>query len=156
MKPETDALNLKRLLLAEYGSFADKRIKKVEKGRLFIVDDRAEGGVASDGAPYGWFCQMVLDVIDGDTVLVKLINLPVGPTVTRWAAVNRIRLRADESLELSITSATATQLITLAEALRAIVARGAPRYSVASYKYACPRTADSLDRLASALTRAWG
>jgi hypothetical protein len=32
--------HLKQVLLETYGTFADKRIKKIESGKTFIADDR--------------------------------------------------------------------------------------------------------------------
>jgi hypothetical protein len=146
---------LKEALLREYGSFADKRIKNIDKGSRFLVDDRHDGGLASDGSPYGWFCSISAEVLDEDSVRVSLSNLPEGPSVAAWAdamAVTGTSVRT----ELVLTHDTLELLTGLAEALRSIVAPGAPWYSTASYKYACPRAADSLDRLERALARAWG
>jgi hypothetical protein len=58
-------------------------------------------------------------------------------------------------LQFQVTRGSQLLLSELAQAIRAIVAAGAPRYSVPSYKYVCPRTAASLERLKAALDRAW-
>ena len=63
---------LKHALLKEYGAFSDKRIKNIEKGSKFFVDDRSDGGLASDGNPFGWFCTVLADVVDAHTVRVSL------------------------------------------------------------------------------------
>lgn len=34
---------LKQVLFDAYGGFADKRFKNLDKGRLFIIDDRGPG-----------------------------------------------------------------------------------------------------------------
>jgi hypothetical protein len=46
------------------------------------------------------------------------------------------------------------KLLELAEAFAAIVAPG-KAYGISAYKYVCPRTANSLRRLAQTSTRAW-
>jgi hypothetical protein len=146
---------LKQALLKEYGSFSDKRIKNIEKGSKFTVDDRSAGGMASDGNPFGWFCTVVAEVVDAYTVRVSLNHsVPQGQTVTAWAAANGIAL-SDRMLEFSVTPASVGLLTTLAAAFRGIVSPGATRYNVPHYKYACPRTAETLERLARTLTGAW-
>lgn len=145
---------LKEALLREYGSFADKRIKNIDKGSRFLVDDRHNGGLASDGNPYGWFCSIVAEVADSETVRVSLTNLPEGPSVAAWADAMGVT-GGSARTELAVTPGSLDLLTGLAEALRAIVAPGAPWYSTASYKYACPRAADSIDRLARTLAQAW-
>lgn len=67
-----------------YGGFADKKIKDVSKSRRFFVDDRGNGGLASDGTLYGWFCGVVVDVESDDAVLILLEgNVPNDPQVNQ-------------------------------------------------------------------------
>jgi len=63
---------LKRVLLAEYGHFADRRIRNIDRASLFLVDDRFQGGLASDGRPYGWFCEVFANVTGDDEIGVIL------------------------------------------------------------------------------------
>jgi len=46
---------LKKALFEAYGGFADKRIKKLESGSIFVVDDRSDGDRGADGKLYGYF-----------------------------------------------------------------------------------------------------
>ena len=75
-------MNIRKHLYACYGSFADKRIKRIEKGHTFIGDTRDNGGIASDGSLYGWFCGVWVDVDSDEEVRVTLIgNIPRSPSV---------------------------------------------------------------------------
>lgn len=152
MKPS--ATPLKQALLNEYGSFSDRRIKNLEKGSEFDVDDRSAGGLGSGGIPYGWFCTISADVVDAHTVRVSLGNsIHKGRSVTAWAAKNGIAL-SDRSLQFDVTPDNIDLLTGLADAFLDIIKPGV-RYNDAPYKYACPRTASSLKRLASVLDSAW-
>jgi hypothetical protein len=146
---------LKEALLHEYGTFADKRIKNIDRGDRFIVDDRTINDVGADRGLYGWFCSMFLDVQEPKAVDLWLERtLPMSPAVAdvleRAGAEQRnmgYRIRIDpENLET---------LTDLSVALRAIVRPGA-RYDTPSHKYVCPRTAGSLERLCNALKQHWG
>lgn len=107
---------LKEALLREYGSFADKRIKNIDKGSRFLVDDRHDGGLASDGTPYGRFCSISAEVTDADTVRVVLSNLPEGPSVAAWAGAMGIT-GSSARTELAVTRETLGLLTGLAEAI---------------------------------------
>lgn len=140
---------LKQALLAEYGSFADKRIKNIDTGHLFIVDDREGGDVG-----YLWFCMVFADVQDANTVKVSLAQgVPYGPSVDEWCRKTGVAA-GKKAIEFTVTSATLERLTSLGNALQQIVRPGA-RYEEAAFKYVCPRTARSLERLASTLARAW-
>ena len=149
---------LKRALLDEYGTFADRRIKRLETGHLFIVDDRTPQDFAADRNLYPWFCSIHVDVVNESEVQVLLRgDVPIGPRVNRWIESTGAKYATDYSstLEFSVRQGQQEMLSRLASAIRSITAPGAPRYSVPSYKYVCPRTAASLERLKSVLDRAW-
>jgi hypothetical protein len=85
-------------------------------------------------------------------------NVPVGAAVTGW--IGRHNARYDKAypyttLEFTISNDGQLALNQLADAFRAIVAPDAPPYLVSSYRYMCPRTAASLDRLKGVLDEAW-
>jgi len=44
---------LKEALLAEYGSFVDKRVKTIDRGDRFIVDDQTRNDFGADKQLYG-------------------------------------------------------------------------------------------------------
>jgi hypothetical protein len=146
---------LKEALLKEYGSFADKRIKNIDKGTNFIVDDRKSNDYGANKDLYGWFCMVFAEVESADAVKVHLSrSIPSGAPVRAWSKKTGI-VGDENNLSFTVTKQTLGLLTELAAAFRAIVAPGAPRYSTASYKYSCPRTAGSLERLAKTLARAW-
>jgi hypothetical protein len=150
---------LKQALLDEYGAFADKRIKRIDRGHIFAVDDRGPGDIGADGNLFSYFCLVFADVISDVAVDVSLDrNLPIGSEVTEW--IKRHNGTFSEShgnahLQFRVIRGSQHILSELAQAIRAIVAPGAPRYAVNNYKYVCPRTAASLERLKAALDRAW-
>jgi hypothetical protein len=150
-----NAVSLKSVLFGEYGGFADRRIRNFQKGHIFTVDDRASRDTGADGGLYSYFCPIYADVITDDIVEVRLSgNVPAGPSVTDWIERHNPSSRSP-FLEFRVTRGEQKMLGDLASAMRAIVRRGAPHYNVPSYKHVCPRTAISLDRLESALDRAW-
>jgi hypothetical protein len=145
---------LKAHLFAAYNGFSDKRIKNLEKSDLFIVDDRSGRDLASDGTLYSYFCKMFARVVAPDAVEVQLSgNIPSGEEVTAWIAKHGSSLRDQPSgvMTVSVPLGQESLLEDLATAMRSIVRPGAPRYAEPNYKYVCPRTAASLDRLAKVL-----
>lgn len=146
-------LLLKRALFAAYGGFADQRFKDLSKASRFIVDYRRTA--ASNPKVYGNSCLIFADVVGAREVRVMLTNsVPQGPQVADWARARAIPLDGGLSLEFTISPDSTDDLKSLASAFRAIVAPG-KRYSAAHYKYSCPTTAASLDKLAIVLGRAW-
>src|SRR5438270_12046772 len=82
--------HLKEALLKEYGSFADKRIKSLDKGSQFMVDDRAPNDFDSRGHLYNWFCMIFAEVqLDGSLEIVLTGSVPDGESVREWIAKNR-------------------------------------------------------------------
>lgn len=146
---------LKTTLLTEYGVFSDKRIKNIDKGSRFIVDDRDKyPSFGSGGEPFGWFCQMFADVEDADAVLLTIRGpLPKSDHVQEWIDVNEMR-ESSNHYSITLTPKNVENLCQLAEALRAIVANGAT-YDTASHKYVCPRVASCLERLSRTLSGHW-
>ena len=144
---------LKQALLDEYGGFADGRIKNIDRGDRFIIDDRTDRDVGADRALYSYFCSMFLDVIDPHRVEIWLTgNIPMNQEIADWISENADQERA--RTRIIVTPDNVEGLADLAEAIRRIVRRGAT-YDVASYKYVCPRTARSLDRVRGVLGRHW-
>lgn len=143
---------LKRVLFEEYGGFADKRIKRLENGRVFLIDDRENGALGADNKPLSWFCSMYVEVVDDDHCRLILHNWPTSDRLERWSADHRVN--TDGAFAMNITRGSQALVSELAGLMRAIVAPGA-RYGVNFYKHSCPRVAASLDRLKNALDRAW-
>jgi hypothetical protein len=145
---------VKRTFLQEYEHFADKRIKNLDKGNLFIVDDRGPGDFGADRDLYSWFCLMFAEVTSHDSIQIKLSrNVPQGESVKEWCSRNNVKM-TDRGMDFELRPGTQNKLAHLAEAFRSIVQPGA-RYEVSNYKYVCPRVAAALVRLQSVLNRAW-
>lgn len=149
---------IKERLFNEYGGFSDKRIKSLDKGHIFIVDDRTDGDVGADGQLYSYFCLIFADVKSGEEVEVSLSkNLPIGKDVKNWIKNNDCEFIDDpyRSLVFTVSKENLHILNELSNSISNIVKPGAPRYKVSNYKYVCPRTADSLQRLSGALCSIW-
>jgi hypothetical protein len=150
---------LKEALLAAYGHFSDRRIKNIDRGSVFIVDDRGPGDFGADKQLFSVFCMIFADVKAADNVEVNLHkNVPVGPSVSAWSSRVGARVVSSslaKSLSFNVSPTSLRHLEELAAAVRAIVAPGAPRYTERSYKYVCPRVSASLLRLRKVLASAW-
>jgi hypothetical protein len=145
---------LKKVLFDEYDGFADKRIKNLDKGHLFIIDDRKDADQDARGDLFLWFCQIFAEVIDKDTVRITMRGgVPNSTRVKKWLSDNGAK-HSNLGVEITIRKGEERQLTRLAAAVRTIVAPGA-RYPVPSYKYVCPRVAASLDRFQQVLSDAW-
>lgn len=153
-----DATELKRRLFVEYGGFADKRIRRLEKSDLFIVDDRdPRHDVGADKQLYPWFCLMFARVVSGRKVELRMWGgMPASPAIDRWIeSGNGEWTESPPGMVVPIETGSEGRLETLAKLMEDIVMPGAPRYAEKSYKYVCPRTAKSLRRLAGVLAAAW-
>ena len=152
------AKNLKAHLFDAYGGFSDKRIKNLDKSCYFIADDRdTPRSHAADGSLFLWFCTIVVEVIDQQTVRIVLGGAPpMSDSVHEWVS-EHAELSSGHGQEKHITITLGlgdeARLRELADRMRAIVRLGA-RYPVPAYKFVCPRTADSLCRLADVLADA--
>ena len=150
-------MNLKETLFQEYNGFADKRIKNLTKNARFIVDDRGPRDFAADKSLFLWFCAIFVDVLAEDEIFVQLTGgVPMSKRVHSW--IDKIGASYEQgsrsTLSFNVKRGHEAILVSLAQALEAIVARGSS-YPVASYKYVCPRTAKSLRRLEKTLRKSW-
>lgn len=155
MAAHDDVHALKQHLFDAYGGFSDKRIKNLDKGKLFIVDDRG-GSEDHDakGKLYNWFCLMFAEVKSANEVQLKMRgNVPHSSAIQAWVEDGNAEF--DESIgQLTITvqpGRDEEKLHQLSELVHDIVKPGAPWYSEKSYKYVCPRVAGSLTKLARVL-----
>jgi len=150
---------LKKILFDEFGGFGDKRIKDIDKGSKFIVDDRDDSDIGADGKLLSYFCMIFVEVRSNEKVIVELYgNVPIGRTVKKWLAKNEYEIKTlsmNSILSIEINQGDQGILKELAESIESIVTPGVPRYNVKSYKYVCPRTAKSLTRLGKVLDKAW-
>jgi hypothetical protein len=147
--------NLKQSLFDAYDGFGDKRLKKIENEAPFIVDDRGPGDYGADKQLFVWFCQIFVEVIDGDCLRVTIRGgLPASVDVDEWFAAHDAEESAGGRL-FNIHAGEQTELLELASRIEAIVAPG-KKYTVRAYKYVCPRVAGSLRRLHEVLQTQWG
>tara|TARA_A100000171_G_scaffold53042_1_gene75757 strand:+ start:10758 stop:11252 length:495 start_codon:yes stop_codon:yes gene_type:complete len=155
MAAHDDVHALKQHLFDAYGGFSDKRIKNLDKGKLFIVDDRRESGDNdARGALFYWFCQMFAEVESANEVqLIMRGGIPHSSAIQAWVEDGNAQF--DESIgQLTITvqlGRDEEKLHQLSKLVHDIVKPGAPWYSEKSYKYVCPRVAGSLTKLARVL-----
>jgi hypothetical protein len=148
---------LKRRLFDHF-CFADRRVKNFDRGRTFLVDDRGPDDHNAYGHRYLSLCMVFAQVNSPDVVEVQLLgNVPVSFDIESWASSVGASLTIGKQSSLVFTVApNRLQLLDqLANLLEEIVHYDAPRYPVPSWKYACPRTAESLRRLKRVLQHHW-
>src|SRR5690242_591193 len=112
---------LKQALFDAYGGFADKRIKDLNKGRLFIIDDRKPLDEDAAGKIFLWFCQIFAEVVDQETVkIIMRGNVPKGSLVAQWFDQNEAK-QTNSGWEFSVKRGRQGRLTELAAAFRTIV-----------------------------------
>ena len=112
---------LKKILFDAYNGFADKRVRDLDKGNLFIIDDRSERDEDARGQLLLRFCQIFAEVIDRDTVRIKMRgDVPESDLVKKWFAENGAE-QTNFGLEFTVRRHQEDRLVELAAAFRAIV-----------------------------------
>jgi len=151
---------LKQALLNEYGHFADKRLKNIDKGSHFIIDERENGrSFGADGTPYGWFCEIFAEVESSSSLRIIIRGpLPTGPLVERWMEENGATLESNrvtfrDNRSFRVTPTDMTRLLTLASALESLIAKDKQREK--SDYFVCPRMAANFRRLHTVLQNRW-
>ena len=151
--------NLKAVLFEEYDGFSDKRIKKLESGKSFIVDDRSLGSFDAQKKLFLWFCAIYVDVESDSEISIRLIGgVPLNAKIKAWIKKNKFELAENmfnAVLTIKILQGEQSKLLELAASMKEIVAPG-ESYSTAAYKYVCPNTAKSLQKLNKVLSSVWG
>jgi hypothetical protein len=152
MSDDRSGMSLKRALFDAYG----RKVKNIDRIDHFVVDDRNEGDIASDRQLYSYFCQIVAQVAEeGAAVKVTLSgNVPRSASTEQWCGRHSVS-GSEHGMVFNVSRGNVDILADLARAILAIVAHGAARYSVPSYKYVCPRTAGSLMLLHRILVEHW-
>lgn len=154
--PKTpDATALKQHLFEAYGGFTDKRIKKIEKGNQFIIDDRDQHrDFDADKNLYYWFCLIFAKVISTSEVEVVMRGgVPMNGQIEAWIADGNAHIEeAPFRLIVPIKIGEEEQLRKLATIVELIICPNGPRYHEPSYKYVCPRVASSLRQFADVLS----
>jgi hypothetical protein len=146
-------LNLIEYLVSKYGR-PDKRRKRFTLDDWFVVDDRQDRDFDARGELFLWFCGIHVQVIDNNKIRLTLRgNVPSSDEVDVLLRSFEVDFDEDHATFVVHPDSLAC-LDSLADALRNIVAPG-KTYTVNSYKYVCPRTADSLLRLRDGLSEFW-
>jgi len=148
---------LKKILFDEFNGFSDKRIKHLSSGSIFIIDDRNDGDFGANKTLYSYFCSIFAEVISENQINMRLSgNVPKSPKVKQWIKKYDTTYKEDifNSLTFEISPNNFHIIGELAGYFRQIVKPGA-RYNTPNYKYVCPRTADSLEKLKKALDKIW-
>ncbi len=148
-------LRLKEHLFKAYNGFADKRVKNLAKDLPFVVDDRGQpSDFGAQGDLYPWFCLMFARVRGPRSIELDMRGeIPGSHKINAWCeSVKAQRQDVPPRLVLSVTLGQEDQLREFAKLVDQIVSDG--NYSVPSFKYMCPRTAQSLRRLADVLKTA--
>lgn len=141
-------------LFQEYDGFSDSRIKKLESGDTFCVDDRDSSDQNAQKKLFHWFCSIFATV--GNSVEVMLTGgVPVNSKIEDWAIQNKFSLSKPDvigqrTLKIDVNESSYGKLFELADLIDDITKSGA-RYDTPAFKYVCPRTANSLRRLATVL-----
>ncbi len=150
---------LKKILFESYGGFADKRIKSIAKSNRFIIDDRSDSDVGSNGKLYSYFCMIFAEVKSNQHIAITLLgNVPEDAKVESWLKKNDCEIKTpshQSRLEIDVKLGEQSKLDDLAVALKSIVSPDAPRYEISNYKYVCPRTSKALNRFSAILSEAW-
>lgn len=142
------SLPLKRFLYAKYGGFGDKRVKDISGDYPFKVDDQ------SDKDSHDSFCGIFVRVIAKDRFELSLSNnAPINSTIkslvqSKGGEVSTFNNKSHIEVELSVTD---IEYIRKLSKLIAGLASPGKRYKNRNWKWLCPRTAASLDRLATVL-----
>lgn len=146
--------NLKEALFVEYNGYADKRIRDQSGDHPFVIDDRSEKDVGANRKLFSYFCQMFAQVNSDGSVRVTLRgNVPESEELSELFDSIALGSRERETA-FDVANGEQDILNKLSRALRKIVAPG-KRYSEKNYKYVCPRTAKSLQRLKTVLDKVW-
>lgn len=142
------SIQLKQFLFNQYGSFADKRIKNIDKSDRFRIDD-------GDGDDKEYlFCLISVEVKEGNTFDLVLANHPPsnreierfitakGGTVTKEAdnIMFKVRLRITDAQYIDRLSGLINGLVGPNK-----------RYKNPNWKWLCPRTSASLSKFANIL-----
>ena len=147
-----DELTLKRRLFEAFGGFGDKRIKNLQKSDFFICDDRERAPRDARGQLFLWYCTVDLRVISGELVHVGMGKaMPKSAAVDAWWAENTVEGR----YRLPVIPVEMGQEAKLGQLSSLIAAITGKKYSVAAYKYECPRVSAVLTRTQDILSNAW-
>ena len=129
-------------LLDAYGGFADRRVKD----SAIQIDDRDATDV------YTYFCSIFVSVPDrnGDSLRLTLQHAPSSPEVVELVETLGGTVRPavfGTTITQTLKASQGPAISRLAKAIKAIVGRGRS-YDDPNLRWICPRTADSLVKLA--------
>jgi hypothetical protein len=142
---------LRDYLLDAYGGCADKRIKDRSLDRPIQMDDKGRHDV------YQHFCSIFVKAPRQDerTFILTLNNSPLTPKIrqlveARGGTIAESSDPARATITIRLTTRCVSFLNQLARTYRSAVFKGR-RYADPQWKWICPRTSNSLERLAVVL-----
>jgi len=143
------SLKLKKFLFNEYGGFADKRVKDISKDYSFKIDDQSSSDVQDQ------FCGIFVLVLNSDQIELSLSNnAPISTNIKKLLKTQKgsfwtIGYRSHIKVELSVSDMKFIKQ--LSQEIAGLVSPG-KKYKNPNWKWLCPRTSKSLNRLAKALS----
>ena len=136
---------LKALLLLVYGGTAANETKDKHRKTIIKVDDRNRNDV------YTGFCH-IHAIFSGseDKFTLQLINAPLNQEVQELVQQyggQFVSPGQGEGIQFSLRARDHQMVVNLARVIHRVIRRG-QQYSDRNWRWICPRTADSLERLA--------
>lgn len=142
------SLLLKHFLYDKYEGFGDKRIKDISRDYPFKVDDQ------TDKDNHDLFCGIFVSVKEKDRFELSLTNnAPINTDIEnliKTKAGKAIKTKRASYIEVDLSVEDIKFIKSLSQLIADIVSSG-KRYTNRNWKWLCPRTSASLDRLATNL-----
>jgi hypothetical protein len=139
-------------------AYGDKPEAKQDKNLamvgIVVADDRCKEDISPTGRPFSSLCELLVRANDNGSVDISLRgNLPMNDGVKAWIREHKASLVTvgGAVLEAHVEPGQEGILDDLAGRIESVTKPGAPRYPVASWKFAAPRTAGCLRRLGQEL-----
>lgn len=142
------SLRLKQFLYDEYGGFGDKRVKDISSDYPFKIDDQSQQDA------HDLFCGIFVRVIAKDRFERSLSNnAPLNSTIkslvqSKGGKFSTFENKSHIEVDLSVTDIEFIR--DLSNLIAGLVSPG-KRYKNQNWKWLCPRTTASLDRLVNLL-----
>lgn len=138
------SLSLRRFLYSQYGGFGDKRVKDVTRDYPFKVDDQ------KDTDAHELFCGIFVQVQDDDRFALSLTNnAPITASIgklIKGKAGKVVKMEDKSHIDVDLSVKDIKFIRMLSQLISDTVAPG-KRYNNRHWKWLCPRTSASLNRL---------
>lgn len=134
---------LKEFLFAQYGRPLDRSAPK----QSLVVDDFSSSDQSHS------FCHLSVELDDSEAFRLKIQNAPVSAPLREFVESRGWSIQETVYGPIIVIDLVVRESVVISELAKAVgrqVGRGR-RYDNPNWKWVCPRTADSLKRLAQAL-----